>query len=98
MMLTTTGDPSGGGKKAYRHGRIRGTLRPVFCQKSALDRRFFPWDDPMRIRLRGAAGLLKSRLSWGGPMKNHSVSGDPMKIHLLWDDSKKSRLLSADRG
>jgi hypothetical protein len=94
--VNPTGDLSGGGKKACRHDRILGILRPVFCQKSALGQRFFPWDDPMKIRLPWA-GLLKSHLAWGGPMKNRWASGDPKKIHLLWDDPKKIRLLSADR-
>ena len=90
----TTGDPSGGEKKAYRHDRIRGLLRPVFCQKNARGQNFFLSGDQIRLR---ASGLSKSRPAWGGPMKNRWVSGDPMKIRLLSGEKKKSHLLFEDR-
>ena len=83
----TTWDLSCDAKKACRRDRIRGALRPVFCQKTALGQSFFPLGGPAKIRLLSAAG----------PLKNHSPWDGHEKIRLLWGDHEKN-LLFGDRG
>ena len=80
-----TGDLSGDGKKVYHHDRIRGILRPAFCQKVAPGQSFSPLGGPVRIRLLAV-----------GPLKNHSPGDGHAKIRFPWGDPEKN-LLCGDR-
>ena len=77
----TTANPSDGGKKVYRHDRIRGVRCPVFCQKAAPGQSLFLLGGPVRIHLL-AAGPLKNRSLWDGHAKIRLLSGDHEKSLL----------------